>query len=96
MIHIQIIISFVFQLDDEGHCIWYGQCGKDEATGKPLNCVYNGPAKELNDTRAIDVLAELCPQYVTSKSEFKIFHYLHNVILLLVEGLSLTLIEAKS
>ncbi|KAJ8322225.1 hypothetical protein KUTeg_000696 [Tegillarca granosa] len=47
------------QDEDEGHCVWYGECGKS-ATGK-LNCFYNGTAKPLTDPDAIDILKTLCP-----------------------------------
>ncbi|BFZ21461.1 hypothetical protein BsWGS_24500 [Bradybaena similaris] len=45
-----------------GDCIWYGQCGtnpgnKDHA----LNCLYNGPAKPLNESDAVATYKSLCP-----------------------------------
>ena len=61
-------ISFVLQAQDEafihekGYCVWYGQCLKNEE-GQSLNCLYNGPAKILNDTNGISLLHKLCPKF---------------------------------
>lgn len=45
----------------KGYCIWYDQClGKDN---RVLNCLYNGPAKTLNDTKGLALLNKLCPKF---------------------------------
>ncbi|XP_055955668.1 NPC intracellular cholesterol transporter 1 [Patella vulgata] len=53
--------------EDEGHCIWYDTCGIDPNTNKPLNCMYNGPAKRLNDTKGLDILKRFCPTLYTGE-----------------------------
>ncbi|XP_048590646.1 NPC intracellular cholesterol transporter 1 isoform X2 [Nematostella vectensis] len=45
----------------EGYCVWYGQCTEPGQT-PALNCLYNEPAKELNDTKAMNILKNLCPK----------------------------------
>ncbi|XP_076437724.1 NPC intracellular cholesterol transporter 1-like [Babylonia areolata] len=50
-----------FVLGDTGHCIWYGQCGNDPTTGKPLNCHYNGTARPFQTARALQLYKDLCP-----------------------------------
>lgn len=47
----------------DGYCMWYGQCGTNPATKKPVNCVYNGPAKPVDGKKSFDILAELCPEF---------------------------------
>ncbi|CAF1563958.1 unnamed protein product, partial [Adineta steineri] len=44
---------------EEGHCIWYGQCGEN-AMGKTVNCYYNGTAKKLTDPTALKTLETAC------------------------------------
>ena len=50
---------------DEGHCVWYGQCGESSTTQKELNCYYNGTAKrvldEQNGQKLLAGLQTLCP-----------------------------------
>ncbi|BES94988.1 niemann-pick [Nesidiocoris tenuis] len=41
-------------------CIWYGEC--DATTAGPLNCVYDGAPKPLDDTKAIAILNNWCPE----------------------------------
>ena len=57
---------------DEGHCVWYGQCGTDPTTNKPVNCAYNGTARAL-DSEGLGYLQDLCPQYVKGKTWSVIF-----------------------
>lgn len=47
--------------DNEGHCIWYGQCYTDEM-GRLKNCPYTGPAKPLEKTYQ-DILLKNCPHF---------------------------------
>ncbi|XP_065843628.1 NPC intracellular cholesterol transporter 1-like [Oscarella lobularis] len=58
-----IALTIPFSLADEGHCIWYGQCGPD-AQGI-VNCAYNGTAKVLreqpNGVEALAKLKNFCP-----------------------------------
>ena len=43
----------------KGYCVWYGQC----TTGSHAkNCLYNGPAKNLNDSEGVAILNSLCPE----------------------------------
>ncbi|KAL8568619.1 hypothetical protein ACOMHN_032275 [Nucella lapillus] len=46
---------------DSGQCIWYGQCGEDPTTRKPLNCVNNGTARPFRTARALQLYKNLCP-----------------------------------
>ncbi|KAK7485656.1 hypothetical protein BaRGS_00023105, partial [Batillaria attramentaria] len=50
---------------EDGHCIWYGQCGQIE--GKTVNCGYNGTAKPFNTTEASDLLKFWCPDIYTDR-----------------------------
>lgn len=49
--------------------MWYGQCGINPLTYEPLNCLYNGPAKPVDDQESRDILAELCPEFLQSNSK---------------------------
>ncbi|XP_050411924.1 NPC intracellular cholesterol transporter 1 [Patella vulgata] len=53
--------------DDNGQCIWYDTCGQDPLTDKTLNCVYNGPAKQLNGTTGLKILQKYCPSLYTGR-----------------------------
>ena len=44
----------------KGYCVWYGQCTHGQ---KPKNCLYNGPAKYLNDTHGQEILSDRCPEF---------------------------------
>ncbi|XP_064651766.1 NPC intracellular cholesterol transporter 1-like isoform X2 [Lineus longissimus] len=48
---------------EQGHCLWYGVYEDDTH-----NLPYTGPAKPLNDTDAIKILGDLCPQYAIGKN----------------------------
>lgn len=52
---------------ESGQCIWYGEC-KDTAAGKKQNCVYNGPAKPLTNSSALQILQQYCPQLYKGNS----------------------------
>ncbi|XP_062520603.1 NPC intracellular cholesterol transporter 1-like isoform X2 [Corticium candelabrum] len=60
------ILSFQVSLaDDQGHCVWYGQCGIGP-TGKAVNCYYNGTAKRVlddaeNGEKMLATLKTFCP-----------------------------------
>ena len=41
--------------------MWYGQCGRN-SRGKYINCLYNGPAKSIENKKSRDILSELCPE----------------------------------
>uniref|UniRef100_A0A4W3IQ26 Niemann-Pick disease, type C1 n=1 Tax=Callorhinchus milii TaxID=7868 RepID=A0A4W3IQ26_CALMI len=43
-------------------CVWYGECGTDEATQKKYNCKYDGKPIPL-PKKGYDLLQELCPNY---------------------------------
>eukprot|EP00118_Oscarella_pearsei_P017402 m.172024 g.172024 ORF g.172024 m.172024 type:complete len:1424 (+) comp39077_c0_seq10:145-4416(+) len=49
--------------DDEGHCIWYGQCG--QYLSGTVNCAYDGPAKRVldqkNGAETLAKLKDFCP-----------------------------------
>ncbi|XP_012153850.1 Niemann-Pick type C-1a isoform X6 [Megachile rotundata] len=47
---------------DNGHCIWYGECYKDEFLHKK-NCHYIGPPKPL-DNEGQEILAKNCPHLI--------------------------------
>ncbi len=55
-----------------GRCIWYNECGKDPATKKPLNCVYDKPAPPMTDEDGLELLQELCPQFVDASTTSKL------------------------
>ncbi|XP_029162853.1 NPC intracellular cholesterol transporter 1 isoform X4 [Nylanderia fulva] len=44
--------------DENGHCIWYGECYKDSVHKK--NCIYDGPPKPLSSDGQ-KLLAKNCP-----------------------------------
>ncbi|KAK7091360.1 NPC intracellular cholesterol transporter 1-like [Littorina saxatilis] len=46
---------------DDGHCIWYGQCGTDAGTKKIVNCFYNGTAKPFQTSHALELYKQYCP-----------------------------------
>jgi hypothetical protein len=45
----------------KGYCVWYDQCEVQQ--GKALNCLYNGPARRMNDTEGIELLHKVCPKF---------------------------------
>ena len=49
--------------------MWYGQCGMNPFTNKPINCLYNGPAKPVADRESHEILAQLCPELSLSNSK---------------------------
>lgn len=53
-------ICLQVQCGDAGHCAMYGQCGKN-IYQSPLNCEYNGPAKQLS-VNGQKLLSKHCPQ----------------------------------
>ncbi|KAI8497623.1 NPC intracellular cholesterol transporter 1 [Branchiostoma belcheri] len=53
---------------EDGHCIWYGQCGRQPGD-KYYNCLYTGPAKPLENREGQDILAQLCPHLAGDGSE---------------------------
>jgi len=48
--------------------VWYGSCGVNNATGKPANCPYEGPAKPL-DPMGSALLKATCPELVKDIGE---------------------------
>ena len=43
----------------KGYCVWYDQC----TTGPHAkNCLYNGPAKNLDDPEGVELLNNMCPE----------------------------------
>uniref|UniRef100_UPI00358EA242 NPC intracellular cholesterol transporter 1-like isoform X1 n=1 Tax=Myxine glutinosa TaxID=7769 RepID=UPI00358EA242 len=50
-------------IHQEGYCVWYGECGMNNETRKPYNCLYNGPARSL-PVHDHELLVELCPKFV--------------------------------
>ncbi|XP_076457250.1 NPC intracellular cholesterol transporter 1-like [Babylonia areolata] len=52
---------------EEGHCIWYGQCGIEPTTKKPINCYYNGTAKPFKTAQALDLYQQYCPDLYKGK-----------------------------
>ena len=55
------MIVFVQGEPEDGHCIWYGVCGTDAETKKPVNCYYNGTAKPFKTQHALELYKEYCP-----------------------------------
>ena len=69
-------LNFVFQFKQadhftrkEGYCMWYGQCGINPLTNKPVNCLYNGPAKPVTDQESHEILKKLCPELLLSNGK---------------------------
>jgi Niemann-Pick C1 protein len=62
---------FVVSVAAEGHCIWYDICGQDPSTKQDLNCLYNGTAKEMTDDEGLDLLQEMCPQFMPKNPDEK-------------------------
>ncbi len=58
---VQLACLTLVGAEEEGHCVWYGQCGEEYWTGNSLNCVYNGTAKPLMEDSAQELLEEMCP-----------------------------------
>ncbi|CAF1388802.1 unnamed protein product [Adineta ricciae] len=56
-----ILVCFLLSSahSEEGHCVWYGQCGVNPL-GKVTNCYYNGTAKQLTDQVALEQLRSAC------------------------------------
>lgn len=58
-----VLVTFILvaqaRYHKKGYCVWYGQC---TSGAKPMNCFYNKPAKELNDTEGIKILDDTCPE----------------------------------
>jgi Niemann-Pick C1 protein len=54
---------------EEYHCIWYGQCNKNDA-GKYQNCPYEGPAKEL-EAKGQMLLKKWCPHFFESEGKLR-------------------------
>lgn len=66
------------QSPEEHHCVWYGQCGNSPTNYEPLNCPYDGPAKQLLEENAQQTMLRLCPNvYQSSKHNLirSTFHY---------------------
>lgn len=45
---------------DNGQCIWYGECYKNE-DDQIFNCDYNGPGKPIPDKKSQEIMFERCP-----------------------------------
>ncbi|KAK3735159.1 hypothetical protein QZH41_020257, partial [Actinostola sp. cb2023] len=52
-------------IHNKGYCVWYDQCIEQE--GKALNCLYNGPAKTMNDSKGIELLNKMCPKFAADR-----------------------------
>ena len=44
--------------------MWYGECAISKFTRKPLNCFYNGKAKNITNEKSRDILYKICPELV--------------------------------
>ena len=63
LIAVLAIISNVYGINDEGTCIWYGNCGKN-SVGKCLNCYTEGkPPTKLKNDEARNALFKACPHF---------------------------------
>jgi Niemann-Pick C1 protein len=54
--------------DTEAHCVWYGECNVTP-TGLTQYCPYDGPAKILTNTTALDSLSKWCPHLVPAPGQ---------------------------
>ncbi|KAF7992769.1 hypothetical protein HCN44_005113 [Aphidius gifuensis] len=59
---LSFILTFSVTNGEDGHCIWYGQCYKDER-GNAKYCPYTGPAKQL-DNESHQLLKKNCPHLI--------------------------------
>lgn len=57
---------FVLKTSQDGHCIWYGQCGVDEL-GKVVNCYDNSTARLLTDPTALQEMETACSMFYQGK-----------------------------
>ncbi|KAF7992770.1 hypothetical protein HCN44_005114 [Aphidius gifuensis] len=55
--------------EEDGHCIWYGQCYEDELQ-RAKNCPYTGPAKQL-DEESQHLLKKNCPHLIDDADNIK-------------------------
>ncbi|XP_015113278.1 NPC intracellular cholesterol transporter 1 isoform X2 [Diachasma alloeum] len=61
------IVSVTVVNGEDGHCIWYGSCFKDDFSHVKY-CPYSGPAKPL-DTEGQGFLAKLCPHMMQAPGQ---------------------------
>lgn len=64
-----LFLTIYFQISlqnnkDNGACVWYGICDSDR-----YYCSYNGTAKILNDSKAVNELTEYCPHLVNNAGD---------------------------
>ena len=57
--------------EDEGHCVWYNQCGPGFNPDTNLNCpatkeTRNGP--KLTDPKGLELLKKYCPDMYKGKN----------------------------
>lgn len=76
MLLLVIILSTATSLisaQNEGHCVWYGECSINFLNGLPTNCPYTGPAIVLDDQNAQDLLLNFCPDIYKDRKSFEFF-----------------------
>ncbi|KAK0166490.1 hypothetical protein PV328_004905 [Microctonus aethiopoides] len=60
-------VSTVASAEDDGHCVWYGECNEDANTHRQ-NCFYTGPAKTL-DPVGLKILSRRCPHLMHNNGQ---------------------------
>jgi len=56
---------------EDGHCIWYGQCYTDEK-GKIKNCYQEIDPPVLSDPTGLEILKRRCPYKYNESGKFQI------------------------
>nr|XP_018903038.1 PREDICTED: Niemann-Pick C1 protein-like [Bemisia tabaci] len=56
----------------EGKCVWYGECGLNDAR-QSLNCAYDGPPKPFSNASSLSVLRKFCPSLLGENPDAKEF-----------------------
>ena len=56
--------------DEDGHCIWYGECYKDEK-GKIKNCYNTTDPVKLDNSEGLEILGRRCPYIYNGIGKFQ-------------------------
>ena len=60
---ISLLVLLSYSHGDDGSCIWYGNCGRNPANGKCLNCYRNDTKPSTLSAEAKEMLFEACPHF---------------------------------
>lgn len=68
-----VTVTSLISAQNEGHCVWYGECSFNLNNYLPTNCPYTGPGIVLEDQNAQDLLLNYCPDIYKDRKLFKFF-----------------------